>query len=670
MVPSIDYLAAQFAAKAKAERLDFGVVESFATPRRLAIRVSDVDESTPELRETRMGPAARIAFDADGNPTKAARGFARGAGVDVAQLQRVETAKGEYIAAEVVQPGKPAADVIAPVVTSILSSIPWPKPMRWGWEQTGWGRPIHWIVALLDGKVLPLQFAGVSSDRNSWGHRFLKNEPLSIASPSDYETVMAEAKVVPSIQDRSDQIMAAARAAVAPHRLVADSDLLGEVVQLVELPQVGVGEFDASFLALPREVLISEMKEHQRYFAVEDEDGNLVNHFVVVYNTPVRDPNVVLQGNRRVLVARLTDGAFFLRRDKQRTLESRVEDLSQVVFLKQLGTLRQKVERIERLAAKLGPTIFPDAANDAKRAALLAKADLTSEMVGEFPDLQGTMGRYYATHDGENAAVAHAIEEHYRPKGASDQVPTSEAGIIVSIADKMDTLAGCFAIGMQPSGAADPYGLRRAALGVIRIVLEHKLQFSLGDLIAAAVEGVGDAATEAPESVHKALDRFFKARLKSWLSNDAATDVIDAVVSAGIDDLPAVTAKVVALAQMRENADFEPLAVAFKRVSNILKKGAPDAVPAPDRFEHDAERTLWKTYGETKNTVDQALEERDFSAAVGALIKLKAPVDQFFEDVLVMAENEAVRTNRLAVLRDLRTLFHSVADISRIQVDG
>ena len=223
---------------------------------------------------------------------------------------------------------------------------------------------------------------------------------------------------------------------------------------------------------------------------------------------------------------------------------------------------------------------------------------------------------------------------------------------------------------MQPSGAADPYGLRRAALGVIRIVLEHKLQFSLGDLIAAAVEGVGDAATEAPESVHKALDRFFKARLKSWLSNDAATDVIDAVVSAGIDDLPAVTAKVVALAQMRENADFEPLAVAFKRVSNILKKGAPDAVPAPDRFEHDAERTLWKTYGETKNTVDQALEERDFSAAVGALIKLKAPVDQFFEDVLVMAENEAVRTNRLAVLRDLRTLFHSVADISRIQVDG
>ena len=669
-MPSIEYLTAQFTERARAERLGFGPIESFATPRRLAIRVSDVDKSTPELRETRMGPAARIAFDADGNPTKAAQGFARGAKVDVSQLQRVETPKGEYIAAEVVQPGKPAAEVIAPIVTAILGSIPWPKPMRWGWEPTGWGRPIHWIVALLDGEVLPLEFAGVNSDRNSWGHRFLKNEPLNIASAADYEAVMAEAKVVPSISGRSDQIMAAAQAAVAPHRLVEDADLLAEVVQLVELPQVGVGEFDPSFLELPREVLISEMKEHQRYFAVEDDNGNLVNRFVVVYNTPVRDPNVVLQGNRRVLVARLTDGAFFLRRDKQRSLESRVEDLSQVVFLKQLGTVRQKVERIERLAGELGPLLFPEAADDARRAALLAKADLTSDMVGEFPELQGTMGRYYAIHDGENEAVAHAVEEHYRPKGANDQVPSSEAGIIVSIADKMDTLAGCFAIGMQPTGAADPYGLRRAALGVIRIALEHKLRFSLGDLIRTAIAGIGEAATEEADAVQRALDRFFKARLKAWLSNDAATDVIDAVVSAGIDDLPAVTAKVAALAQMRDNADFEPLAVAFKRVSNILKKGAPDLAAAPDRFEHDAERGLWQTYGETKNTVDQALQDRDFSTAVGALIELKAPVDQFFEDVLVMAENEDVRNNRLALLRDLRTLFHSVADISRIKVDG
>ena len=670
VVPAVQYLASQFARQAEAERLGFGKIETFATPRRLAIRVENVSQSTPEVEETRMGPSVKVAYADDGTPTKAALGFARGQKIDVAELTRIVTTKGEYVGARIVHPGRPAAAVLKPVLEDVVSAIPWPRPMHWGWEESAWGRPVHWIVALLDSEVLPMTFAGVASGKSTWGHRFLCNRPLKVPTANAYEAIMDKASVVPRVEDRKATILRLAREAVAPNVMVEDEALLDEVVQLVEQPQVGVGTFDPNFLELPREVLISEMREHQRYFAVEDPDGKLANQFIVIYNTPVRDPHVVINGNRRVLVARLSDGRFFLDRDRERSLASRVDDLEQVVFLKQLGTIREKVDRIVMLSAYLSAMIYPKVARWARRAALLSKADLTSQMVGEFPDLQGVMGRTYATADGEPEEVAVAIEEHYQPRGAHDSVPASETGVVVSISDKIDTLAGCFAVGLRPTGTADPYGLRRAALGIIRTILEHKLECPLDRLIQTAVSGIGAQATEPVDDTNKSIDQFFRARLKAYMTERAPVDVVDAVVSTGINDLPAVVEKINALAEMREQADFEPLAVAFKRVANILKKETPDEPVSADLLEEEAERALWNDYETTKENVEAALAKRDFRAAAAALIALKEPVDRFFDDVLVMAEDPAVRVNRLALLRDLRALFNTIGDISRIQVEA
>ena len=672
VVPSIDFLAKAFAEQAAAARLSHGAIETFATPRRLALRVSDVAEATPDLEETRTGPPARVAFDGDGKPTRAAEGFARGAGVSVDDLFALETPKGSYVAAKVTEKGQPAADVLAPILDGLITAIPWPKPMRWGWETTGWARPIHWIVALLGDDVLPVSFADVTSGRDSHGHRFSSPGAVTITSPDSYEAALEAADVIASVEKRRERVLAGAREAAAPDKLVEDGALLDEVTQLVELPQCAAGQFSADFLRLPREVLVSEMKEHQRYFAIEDEQGNLSNRFVVAYNTPVNDPDVVVRGNERVLVARLADGGFFFDRDRKRSLDSRVDSLGDVVWLKQLGSIRDKVERIVALSDYLADALYPDAKATAVRAARLCKADLVTNMVGEFPELQGTMGRYYAESDGEPAEVGVAIEEHYQPRGASDDVPPSPAGAIVSMADKLDSIAGCFSVGLEPTGAADPYGLRRAALGVIRTVLTHERVFSLERAIRTAVAGVAAAAgpqADGDEVVAK-IERFFKARLKAMLGDEISGDIIDAVVSTGIDDLVSVVERIRVLSSMRSGADFEPLAVAFKRVANILKMGTPDAAVDPGRFEEDAERELWSSYASCRELVAAKLEARDYRSATETLITLKAPVDQFFDDVLVMAEDEGVRTNRLGMLRDLRSLFNTVADISRIQVDA
>jgi glycyl-tRNA synthetase beta chain len=411
------------------------------------------------------------------------------------------------------------------------------------------------------------------------------------------------------------------------------------------------------------------MKEHQRYFAVEDANGRLVNQFLVVYNTAVRDPAVVINGNRRVLAARLADGRFFLERDQSRPLAERVDDLERVVFLTGLGSLRDKVARLERLAVTLAESLFPDAVATVRRAAHLCKADLTTDMVGEFPELQGIMGREYARHDGEDEAVAVAIAEHYHPRGAHDAPPATNAGVAVALADKLDSLAGCFALGLIPSGTADPYGLRRAALGLLRTTLEHDLVYSLRDALTAALAAVGEVANCDVAATRAALEAFVSRRFKGLLlAEDGVTaDVVEAVLATGLDDICAVAAKVRALASMRDREDFEPLAAAVKRVTNILKE-PPDAAVDPALFEQDAERALWAAHGEVRGQVATQLAARDYAAAAATLIGLKQPVDRFFDDVLVMADDNAVRINRLALLRELKALFEQVADVSRIQV--
>jgi glycyl-tRNA synthetase beta chain len=666
VVPAVEFLAREFAAQSKAQRLSHGSIATFATPRRLALLVSDVAASSADLAETKLGPPARISFDADGSPTKAAAGFARGLGIAVEDLVRVETDKGEYIAAHVTAPGKPSADVLAPLLDAMIRGIPWPKPMRWGWGEETWARPVHWILAMLDDSALPVSFAGIESGLTSRGHRFMSPGPLTIETPGAYEASLEAAHVVADVAKRRASIWKMACEAVSPNRPVTDDGLLNEVTQLVEYPIAAVGTFDERYLELPRELLISEMREHQRYFAVENLDGELRNQFIVINNTKVEDPAVVLRGNQRVLVARLSDGEFFLNRDRQRPLASRVDDLRTVVYLEQLGSVRERIDRLVVMAGKLSSWLSPEVSEWAQRAALLSKADLTTAVVNEFPKLQGLMGATYARHDGEPEEVATAIFEHYLPRSASDGVAQSKTGIVVAIAEKIDAIAGCFGVGLQPTGTADPYGLRRAALGIIRTTIEHDLVFSLRTATCEALAGL---PVDVDGSVAAQIETFFARRLKAMLSGEVRADVIDAVVATGLDDISAVVQKIHALAAMRDAADFEPLAIAFKRVANILKK-TPTAAVDPGLFEEEAESRLWEVYGDIRARVESALRKRDFEAGLGTLIELKGPVDRFFDDVLVMAEDEALKDNRLALLRDLRTLFETFADISRIQVEA
>jgi glycyl-tRNA synthetase beta chain len=677
VMPALASLERRFAELAGEARLDHGDIETFATPRRLALRVSGVAAATPDLEEERLGPPARIARDASGAFSKAALGFAKGQGVAVEDLYEVETEKGQYLAARVREPGQAAAAVLTPLLERIIAEVPWPKPMHWGWETVSWARPVHWLIARLGAEVLPVRFADVEAGTTTRGHRFAHPEAVEVAEAGAYEEVLRGVKVVASVAERRETIVRLAKEAAAPHRLVEDAGLLDEVTQLVEWPQCATGTFAERFLELPREVLISELREHQRYFAVEDADGRLVNRFVVVYNTPVEDPSVVVRGNQRVLVARLTDGAFFLHRDKERTLASRVADLEKVVYLEKLGSIRDKVARVEALAGYVADRVAPGARGDAERAAHLCKADLTTDMVGEFPEIQGVMGRYYALHDGEPAEVAQAIEEHYLPRGAGDALPQSPAGVAVAIADKIDTIAGCFAVGLEPTGAADPYGLRRAALGIIRTVLERvpaptgsESGLRLGALIGAALDQVGTRATRDRAEAAAAIDAFFRGRLKSMLAEETSGDVIEAVISVGIDDLPSVVERVRVLAQMRAAADFSPLATAFKRVNNILKKAQPGDAVNPALFDDDKERGLWAAFGEARTKVAAHLAAREFRAAADALVALEGPVASYFDQgPLVMAEDLAVRANRLAMLRDLQGLFQQFADISCIQAE-
>ncbi|HEY6874471.1 MAG TPA: glycine--tRNA ligase subunit beta [Geobacteraceae bacterium] len=648
-------------------RLAHGEIATLATPRRLALVVKNIPAVQPDAEITAVGPAKAVAFDAAGNPTKAAEGFARGQGVDVAALTLVTTEKGEYVAAVKKESGRPTPDILAEILPRLIGNIPFKKSMRWGDQEVRFARPVHWIVAIFDGIVVPFSFGGIESGSVSRGHRFMANHPFPVRDFAHYVDECERNFVIPDPERRKEIIRREIHrlAKTAGGHLLPDEELLDQVAFLVEYPSAVIGTFSPDFLAVPKEVLITSMRSHQRYFSVVDESGKLLPAFITINNTLTEDPSVVVKGNERVLRARLSDARFFFEEDKKVPLEKRVEALKSVVYQAKLGTSYEKMVRFRQLAIWLAGELNPSAVDKVRRAATLCKADLVSGMVGEFPEVQGIMGREYALHDGEDVEVANAIAEHYLPTQAGGDLPASDIGAFVSLADKMDTICGCFGVGLIPSGSADPYALRRSALGIINIILNKGCREPLNGFIKASLDLLASKLTRPQEDVHKDVLEFFRGRFVNLMNDRAPADVVDAVTAVSFDDLVQTAAKIAALAEFKNRPDFEPLAIAFKRVCNIVKEPVAAAV-SEELFQDAAEGNLYRAYRSVAGTVAAKVAAGDYLAALAEIATLRVVVDDFFERVMVMAEDERVRANRLALLQGIKELFRDIADFAKI----
>lgn len=648
-------------------RLAFGEIKTLATPRRLVLVVSDIPEIQPDAEITATGPSGKAAFDADGKPTKAAEGFARGQGVDVSDLKTITTEKGEYLAVTKLEKGKPVVELLQEMLPALVANIPFKKSMRWGDLDVRFARPIHWIVALFGGAVVPFSFGNIESGSCSRGHRFMADRTFDVQNFEQYLEQCEKHFVIPDPERRKEIIRSETLriASEACGNLLPDEALLEQVAYLVEYPSGVYGTFSEEFLKVPKEVLITSMRSHQRYFSVVNAKGALLPGFITINNTLTEDPSVVVKGNERVLRARLSDARFFFEEDQKIKLDDRVEMLKKVVYQQKLGTSFEKIERFRALAEELAGKLNPQVSTQTSRAAWLCKADLVSAMVGEFPEVQGIMGREYALLEGEDAAVAIAIAEHYLPTQAGGDLPASDIGAFVSIADKLDTICGCFAVGLIPTGAADPYALRRATIGIISIILDRKYRVSLSELINSSIDLLAAKLLRPKEQVIGEVLEFFRARFVNLMAGEFATDVVDAVIATGFDDLVDARSRLTALSLFRSAPDFEPLSSAFKRVGNIIKGGTYTAVD-PSLFEELAENELYQAFQDVKKTVSQSIDAGDWMEVLTGVATLRVPVDNFFDKVMVMAENEKVKTNRLALLTEIAGIFRIVADFSRI----
>jgi glycyl-tRNA synthetase beta chain len=679
IAPALEQLATGIAQGLIAARLAHGEIRRFGTPRRLAVLVRGVADVGEDVRKEVTGPSVKVAFK-DGQPTVPAQKFAQSLGLSVEQLGRVTTAKGEYLAATVEEKGKRAIERVPQVLHEVVHGMKFPKSMRWGDVDLTWGRPLHWIVALLGAEVLPVIYADVRSGRHTRGHRFLAPAPIEIGQPGDYQAALEKAQVIADLARRRALVHERVRRAAgqAGGSLLEDEALVDQVTNLVELPCPVVGRFQDRHVDLPPEVLVQEMKSHQRYFAVIGADGKLLPCFVAVSNTPVRDEALSVRGYERVLEARLSDGRFFFDEDRKIPLGDRVEKLARVTWQNQLGSYADKIARFGPLCLWLArQTGHPALEETLTRAALLAKADLVTGMVGEFPELQGVMGREYALASGETPAVATAIFEHYLPRNAGDQLPTGDAGALLGIADRLDTLAGIFGIGKGPTGAADPFGLRRAALAVINVALGRKLRFDLEAALAEAVrlyreQGIARGAAGKPFGDTGPVREFFAGRLEALWSEKARPDLVKAVLSVHFGDLVQMRLRLDALETLVVGADFNPLAVTFKRVANIVAKQARDVAPGPvdpARLEAAEEKALYAELQKLRAEVDQAFARDDFTRGLARLATLKPHVDTLFDKVMVMAEDRALKENRVRLLQSIEALFRRVADFAQIQAE-
>ena len=655
-------------------RLAHGKVHAWASPRRLAVMIEGLAAQQEDRRVELKGPPVKVAFDDDGNPKPAATAFAGKCGVSVEALGREATDKGEWLVFSSVEAGRPAAELLPGLVEAALATLPIPRRMRWGAGDAEFVRPVHWIVMLHGESLIEATVMGIATGRESRGHRFHAPGPVTIPSPDRYlETLEKQGWVIGDFERRRDMVREGVdrAAAEAGGRVVEGESLYDEVAALVEWPVPIVGRFDKEYLALPRETVISTLTGHQRYFPMADERGDLMPRFVTVANLESREPAQVREGNERVIRPRLADAAFFWDSDRRTPLASRAAALGEVIYQHGLGSLRDKSLRVAALAGMLADAVGADKAT-VLRAAELAKCDLLTGMVGEFPELQGTMGRHYALADHESAAVADAIGEHYQPRFAGDVLPASQAGQILAVADKLDTLAGVFSIGKKPSGNRDPFGLRRAALGIVRILIECEID---ADLVAAIDTAVGLQPKSKADSAALSEDlyTFVTERLRRYfLDRDAglATETFDAVLARQPRSLVDFDRRLAAVQKFLHLEQAESLAAANKRIANILRQaGDPEGLAvATGLLAEDAERALYEGLGRARDALLPLLESRDYAGALVRLAELREPVDRFFDDVMVMADDEAVRRNRLALLGALRALFLDIADISRLSV--
>lgn len=652
-----------------AASLNYAQAKWFATPRRLAVMVKGLEAQQADKTVEKRGPAVNVAFDAEGNATKAAQGWARSNGITVEQAERLVTDKGEWLLHKAVKKGQSVTDIVEAIVQTAVTKLPIPKPMRWGSSRIQFIRPVHTLTMMFGDELIAGEVLGIKSANELQGHRFHYQGNITLAHADEYEATLEKAYVVADYQVRRNKIVTEVNAAASAlnAKALLDDELVDEVTSINEWPSVLVGSFDDDFLQVPAEPLIYSMKDHQKYFPVEAANGELLAKFIFVTNIESKQPEEVIRGNEKVIRPRLADAEFFFKTDKKQSLESRLTSLENVLFQKQLGTLKDKSERIAHLSKHVATTLNENADN-AYRAGLLSKTDLMSDMVLEFPQVQGTMGKYYAQNDGEAEAVAQALEDQYRPRFAGDSLPEGVIGSAVAISDKVDTLVGIFGINQAPKGDKDPFALRRAAIGLIRIIIEKQLTLDIADLLAVSIESYGDKLVN--ENTATDVIDFIMGRFRAYYQEQGINvDVIQAVLAKKPTAPLDFDQRVQAVTFFRSLDESQALAAANKRVGNILAKfdGELYSEFNTELATETQEVALADAYSALKAELSPLFANKEYQQALTKLASLREPIDAFFDNVMVMADDEAVKINRLTLLSELRASFFNVADISLLQ---
>ncbi len=665
-----DALNEHFIAGLDQAGLEHGQVEAFATPRRLALRIEACALRQPDRQIERRGPTLQAAFDKEGNPTKAAEGFARSCGTTVDKLSKLETDKGSWLAYQIEEQGQPASQLLPGIAEQALNKLPIPKRMRWGASEAQFVRPVHWLLFIHGEQVVDCTLLEAKADRLSYGHRFHHGAAITIYNPDDYASVLEDmGKVIVSYEARKQKIRQAVEQSafsLGGHPDL-DEDLLDEVTALNEWPVPISASFEERFLEVPQEALVATMKSNQKYFPLFDGEGHLMNHFITIANIDSPQPELIQEGNQRVIRPRLADAMFFWQQDGKHRLEDHLDSLRQVVFQNKLGSMYDKSERVANLAELIAIEIGGDP-DLAHRAGLLSRCDLMTDMVFEFPEMQGVMGRYQAQRDGENQELAEAMDEFYMPRYSGDQLPQSRTGIAISLAEKLDTLVGIFGIGQRPTGDKDPFALRRSALGALRIIREHSLTLYLPGLLGAVAEGLSDRLTD--NQAAEAVYAFMLERLKGiYLEEGVSLDLFHAVAEVTPHTIVDFDQRISAMREFRQLPEAASLAAANKRIRNILKKNDEPLPMRADEslFQEQAERDLLAKLDELTPLAQPLFDQADYAEGLRILSSLKQPVDDFFDQVMVMADDDTLRINRLALLAQLESQFLSVADISLLQ---
>lgn len=656
----------------KEERIDFSSIVTYATPRRLTLIIDDLAERQNDLEELVKGPSKKIAFDNEGNPSRALQGFAKGQGVSLDNIVIKEFKGEEYVYANRLEKGRDTKEVLKDKLAALIKSISFPKGMVWGGKNLKFARPIRWIVSVLNDEIIEFDLEGIVSSNITRGHRFLGKDNIEIGNVDEYTKKLRDNFVIVDHHERKELIIRGCEnlAKERGGRLLKDEELLDELTHIVEYPTPFVGNIKENYLELPKEVIITPMKEHQRYLPVIDDKGKLMPFFIAVRNGDDAHLEIVAKGNEKVLDARLEDAKFFYNEDTKKPLADYVDNLKNIVFQKKLGTIYDKTVRIKELSGKISRylEVGDETEKNVERAAYLAKADLSTKMVYEFTELQGVMGREYATISDENEIVSLAIYEHYLPRFADDELPTTTAGAILSIADKLDTIAGCFAIGIQPTGSQDPYGLRRQSIGIINIFIDKNLHISMDEMIDLALTtydehtGLEFDHNAAKNEVHE----FFNGRFKNMLIDMGIRyDVVDSVLSIANDDITDLLIRAEEINKWINRDELNDILTAFNRVQNLSEK-TDKATVNKDLFEEQEELKLYQVFNEIEEKVDSLLDSKEYDKALDQLISLREPIDEFFDNVMVMVENEEVKENRLSLIKKISNKMMEICDLSKI----